>query len=110
MEESVPFLYKQYKSAMIMGREQPFKKLPPKQQPSFEVSTSNAIKIQRVPLFWVQQFIRKPPVFVPREICRIFFASRSFFFLIHSILVLSNFVYAIQKKTNFIFIAYIVAK
>lgn len=81
MEESVPFLYKQYKSAMIIGKEQPFKRLPPSPQPSFEVRTSKAIKIQSEPLFWVQQFIRKPPVFYRGRYVRSFL-SRSFVFLI----------------------------
>ena len=93
-----------------MGKPQPLKKFPEK-QPSFDVSTSNAIKIQRVPLFWVQQFIRKPPVFVPREICRIFFCVPQFIFLLHSILLACGFVYTYrQKRENFIFCFYIVAK
>ena len=67
----------------MMGKPQPLKKFPEK-QPSFDVSTSNAIRIQRVPLFWVQQFIRKPPVFLPREICRIFLrpAVLSFYYIV----------------------------
>ena len=46
---SVPFLYKQNKSARIIGNPQPLKMLEQK-KPSFEPRTSNAIRIQRVTL------------------------------------------------------------
>lgn len=48
-EESVPFLYRQYSKARRMGKPQPQKRFE-FTIPSFEPSTSSAIKIQRVTL------------------------------------------------------------
>jgi hypothetical protein len=62
MADSVPFLYKQYKSAMRIGKPQPLNTFE-QNAPSFEPSTIKAIKIQRVTLPEKQQFINKPPVF-----------------------------------------------
>ena len=53
---SVPFLYKQYKSAIRIGKPQPLKTFEQK-IPFFEPSTSNAMRIQRVVLPDKQQFI-----------------------------------------------------
>ena len=53
---SVPFLYRQNKSAKMMGKPQPLKTFEQK-IPSFEPSTSRAIRIQRVALPDKQQFI-----------------------------------------------------
>ena len=56
-DASVPFLYKQKSKAIRMGNPQPLKMLEQK-IPSFEPSTSNAMRIQRVVLPEKQQFIK----------------------------------------------------
>ena len=49
IDASVPFLYKQNNSAIMIGRPHPLKMLEQK-IPSFEPRTSKAIRIQRVML------------------------------------------------------------
>ena len=53
---SVPFLYKQYKSASKIGKPQPLKTFE-QNAPFFEPRTSKAMRIQRVVLPVKQQFI-----------------------------------------------------
>ncbi len=55
--ESVPFLYKQKRRAIMTGKPQPLNTFEQK-MPSFEPSTSNAISNQRVVFPDKQQFIK----------------------------------------------------
>jgi hypothetical protein len=66
---SVPFLYKQYKSATTIGKPQPLK-TPEQKNPSFEPSTISAIRIQRVVLPDKQQFIENLLCFAA-GVCRL---------------------------------------
>lgn len=89
MAERVPFLYRQNKSARIMGNPQPLKMFEQK-KPSFEPRISNAIKIQRVTLLpWVQQFIKNLLCFAAGYVRKMFSSVEKstcgFIFLLHNI-------------------------
>jgi hypothetical protein len=83
---SVPFLYKQYKSATTIGKPQPLK-TPEQKNPSFEPSTISAIRIQRVVLPDKQQFIETSCVSPQGYVDCILNGKilRFLFFLLHNI-------------------------
>lgn len=83
---SVPFLYRQYKSAKRIGKPQPLNTFEQK-IPSFEPRIMSAIRIQRVVLPDKQQFIENLLCFAA-GVCKLTPKRKStcgFFFLLHNI-------------------------
>ena len=104
--ESVPFLYRQYKSAIMIGKPQPLK-IFEQNIPSFEPSTSNAIRIQRVELPVKQQFIKNLPCVRRRGYVIDFIGntcgSYSFYYIIFHFLCFCVKKYVVKTKKQKIF-------